>query len=407
MIPVIFRVPGLGWDLPGYGLALMIGFLLSVMWAARRAERSRGDPEIVLNCGFFALLGGVVGARAMYVYHYWEQFGHRGSLRETISAILDVRQGGLEVYGGFITVVILVFGYLWLTKRSIRWYLDIIAPSAALGMAIGRIGCFLNGCCHGGVCDLPWAVRFPFGSPAAAQQWTDLKPGAGLPQQLLVFPDKGVYPNGLAATPIPREILINSPKQIEATHQAALKVKADRAKLVAQIAQTSAAEQKKQLQAELDTQDKQQSAAVSSLAGLGCAAPPLLTVRQMEKYGLRADELRALAALYPSLPVHPTQLYSTITLGLLAALLSALYWRRTRDGQVICTLLLIEPWTRWMLEILRADNPVDTLGTFTVSQFLGICLSVVGLLGLLALRKLPPRSARAVLWEPPAVKAPR
>jgi phosphatidylglycerol:prolipoprotein diacylglycerol transferase len=404
MIPVIFRVPGLGWDVPGYGLALMIGFLLSVMWAARRAERSGADPEVVLNCGFFALLGGVFGARAMYVYHYWEQFGHRGNLRETISAILDVRQGGLEVYGGFITVVILVFGYLWLTKRSIRWYLDIIAPSAALGMAIGRIGCYLNGCCHGGLCDLPWAVRFPYGSPASTQQWADLKPGAGLPQQLLVFPDSGVFSNGLAATPVPREILINSPKQIEATHQADLKLKADKAELLARIAQTSDAEQKKRLQAKLDAHDKQESAAVSTLAGLGCAAPPVMTVRQMEKYGLNAGELRALAQEHPSLPVHPAQVYSTITLGLLAALLSALYRRRTRDGQVIFTLLLIEPWTRWALEILRADNPVDTLGTFTVSQFLGICLSVVGLLGLLALRKLPPRSKRAVLWEPPAAK---
>ena len=405
MLPVIFRVPWLGWDVPGYGLALMIGFLLSVVWAARRAERSGGDPEVVLNCGFFALIGGVIGARGMFVYHYWEQFSHRGSLREIISGILDVRQGGLEVYGGFITVVILVFGYLWLTKRSIRWYLDIIAPSAALGMSLGRIGCLLNGCCHGGVCDLPWAVRFPYGSPAQVQQWTDLKPGAGLPQQLIAFSDVGVYANGLAAVPLPREILINSPQQIEATHAAELKFRAQRAELLTQLAAATDPQQKTQLQAKLAALEKGEAGVVGKLAGLGCATAPLIGARQMDKYGLTAEELRALAAKYPSLPVHPTQAYSTITLGLLAALLSALYWRRTRDGQVICVLLLIEPWTRWTLEVLRADNPVDTLGEFTVSQFLGICLSVIGLLGLLLLKKLPRRSPRAVLWVPPTAKS--
>ncbi len=63
-------------------------------------------------------------------------------------------------------------------------------------------------------------------------------------------------------------------------------------------------------------------------------------------------------------------------------------------------MLLIEPWTRWLLEMLRADNPID-VGPLTISQFLGLCLSVAGLIGLFALRRLPARSRRAVWWEPP------
>jgi len=109
MMPVIWKVPGVGIEIPGYGLMLMMGFMLSIMWAARRAERSGANPDVVLNCGFLALLGGVVGSRAMYVAHYWDQFGYRGSLGQVIFAILDVRKGGLEVYGGFIAVVLLVF----------------------------------------------------------------------------------------------------------------------------------------------------------------------------------------------------------------------------------------------------------------------------------------------------------
>jgi phosphatidylglycerol:prolipoprotein diacylglycerol transferase len=388
MIPVIWKIPGLGFEIPGYGLALMIGFLASIWWAARRAERSGANPDVILNCGFLALFGGVIGSRAMYVWHYWDQFAQRGSLARLLWAIVDVRKGGLEVYGGFILVVVLVLLYLWRYHHSIRWYLDIVAPSAALGMAIGRIGCFLNGCCYGGVCDLPWAVRFPYGSGAAHQQWADREPGAGLPQELLIFSSKGMFADGSAAYPIPRESLRASDRELAAAEQAAKQALEKATGLQAQAEQTSDAGRKQHLLAQAQS------------AELGAAQ--YFDIRAlMKRYHLSAADLRALARKHPSLPVHPTELYSTITLGLLAALLSTVYWRRTRDGQVVCTMLLVEPWTRWLLEIVRADNPVDTLGGFTISQFLAICLSAAGLIGLLALRSLPPRSPRAVWWEPP------
>ncbi len=347
MLPVIWKIPWIGLEIPGYGLALMIGFLLAIMWATRRAERSGADPDVIINCGFLALFGGVIGARAMYVAHYWRDFASHGSPLQVLWAIIDVRKGGLEVYGGFIAVVVLVLAYLHRRRLSIRWYLDIIAPSAALGMAIGRIGCFLNGCCFGGVCDLPWAVRFPYGSPVQRQQWAEHRPGAGLPAELLVFSPQGILSDGTAAYPISRESLRATDREIETRPGQYYDIRT-----------------------------------------------------QMKKYHLSAAELRALASQYRSLPVHPAQLYSTITLGLLALLLNAVYWRRTRDGQVICTMLLIEPWTRWTLELVRADNPVDTLGRFTISQFLAICLSLAGLVGLLVLHSRPARSPRAKRWQP-------
>ena len=352
MIPVMFKIPGIGLEIPGYGVALMVGFLLSIMWAVRRAERSGADPDVVLNCGFIALFGGILGSRVMYVVHYWEQFTG-GTPLQVFLRLLDVRKGGLEVYGGFITVVVGVLLYLWIRRYSIRWYLDILAPSAALGMSIGRIGCFFNGCCFGGVTDLPCAVRFPYGSPAQLQQWLDRSPGAGLPEEFLVFSSRGVYPDGSAVFPISRESIRATDQEIAAQPATSIK------------------------HSDIRT--------------------------QMKHYNLSAADLRALAKQYRSLPVHPTQLYSAFNLGLLAALLSAVYWRRTRDGQVICTMLLIEPWTRWMLERLRADNPVDvnTLGGITISQFLAICLSAAGLIGFIILHRQTPRSPYAKLWQPP------
>ncbi len=68
---------------------------------------------------------------------------------------------------------------------------DATAPAVAIGAAVGRIGCFLNGCCHGAVCELPWAVRFPAGSHAWVRQ---LNAGLLRPEDALSLP---VHPTQL------------------------------------------------------------------------------------------------------------------------------------------------------------------------------------------------------------------
>jgi len=129
-----------------YGFMLMIGFLGGTWWAARRATRVKCDPDMVVNLGFIALVASVVGSRIFYVVHYWdEHFAGRG-----FRAIIDITQGGLEFYGGFIGAMIALLAYMKLRKLSIRLYLDIVTPSLMFGMAMARIGCFLNGCCWAG-----------------------------------------------------------------------------------------------------------------------------------------------------------------------------------------------------------------------------------------------------------------
>ena len=78
MNPFLFEIPVVGWTVKGYGLMLMIGFLLSVWLASRRAMKCKADPDIVLNVGFVALVCGVIGARLWYfVQYYSERFAHR------------------------------------------------------------------------------------------------------------------------------------------------------------------------------------------------------------------------------------------------------------------------------------------------------------------------------------------
>jgi len=387
MMPVIFRIPLINWYVPGYGLALTLGFLLSVVWAVRRAVKSGANPDVVLNCAFIALVGGVVGSRIMYVAHFWDQFSYRGNWLSILMAILDVRQGGLVVYGGFLAAMVGILIYLGFWRHSIRWYLDILAPSTALGMGLGRIGCFLNGCCWGAPSDLPWAVRFPFGSNAAIQQWHDGVPGAELPKELIYLPPGGIGVDGQAAEPLPRELLWVRAADVEKVGE--LYTRHARAKT-----------------------DAERAAIERQYARIGCCLPNAANLTSiylaMKTHGLSLEELRRLARQFPSQPVHPVQLYSTVALVLLAMLLNAAYWRRTRDGQIACTLLMVEPWSRFVLEFIRVDE-APVLGPLTWSQVLALPISVVGLMGLLALRWLPPRSPRARLWEPspPAGKPPR
>lgn len=108
----------------------------------------------------------MIGARAFYFVQHPEAFHEPSDLFRTW-------QGGNVFYGcilGGLTGSILY----WLRRPFPFWRMaDAVAPAVAVGAALGRIGCFLNGCCHGAVCDVPWAVRFPAGSHAWARQVND------------------------------------------------------------------------------------------------------------------------------------------------------------------------------------------------------------------------------------------
>ncbi len=72
MHPELFHLPIVGFSLKTYGFCLMVGFLTAVWLAMRRAQRVKANPDTVLDISFFALVFGVIGARAFYVIHYWQ-----------------------------------------------------------------------------------------------------------------------------------------------------------------------------------------------------------------------------------------------------------------------------------------------------------------------------------------------
>lgn len=347
MKPVLFHLPFVGWGVKGYGLMLMIGFLLAVWVATRRAAKVRANPDIVLNVGFVALICGVIGARLFYYIHYFPSYyAHQP---HPFLAILNVTRGGLTFYGGFIGGLLGILLYLLKKRVSLRLYLDILAPSLVLGLAFGRVGCFLNGCCFGDVCAdqadrarLPWAITFPYASPAHSLHWQHLQ--TTVPKELVVVHDVGL------ASLIRRENIYfpPTPKQLS------------------------------------NPKDKAKYADL---------------IHQANIYGKTTDQIAQLARQYRSLPVQPTQIYSSINAFMIAGVLSLIFAYRRRHGVVVCWTFILYGISRILLEAIRT-NPHDVFG-LTISQAVSVVMIGIGLLLLAIFRTLPLASKRAVPFIPP------
>jgi prolipoprotein diacylglyceryltransferase len=130
---------------------------------------------------------------------------------------------------------------------------------------------------------------------------------------------------------------------------------------------------------------------------------PLLS--QARRFGISIDALTALARAreYRSLPVHPAQLYASLDGFLLAALLSMIFYRRKRHGVVFGWLLLLYPVCRIAEEIIRVDNPHDTVG-LTISQFISVLILIGGVVWMVAVHRMPLRSPKAVPYVPPPLE---
>lgn len=392
MHPELFSLPG-GFTVKTYGFCLMIGFLSAVWLAMRRAVRVKADPDCVLDISFLCLLFGVGGARAFYVIHYWTpQFADASN---KFLAVIDITEGGLEFLGGFIGATIATVVYAYLKKQSLRLYLDIMAPGAMWGLAFGRLGCFFNGCCFGGVCETPhthearyeWVVRFPFASPAHWEEWSQRQ--VTVPAELITTSKEAfkpwLVPDSLLSMPVEKR-----QGMVRKLHD--LKDEWGRAQ-----AESPGSPETKKLEAAVAAAVKKFDAHQKELASLIHAQQFPSRVEPSRRTSV--SELEHLASNYQSLAVHPTQLYAAINAILLSAFLSALFYVRKRHGVVIVMLLVLYPIQRTIEELIRVDNPHD-VGGLTISQFIGLVLFLFGIAALLYLyKKLPERSPHAVPVE--------
>jgi phosphatidylglycerol:prolipoprotein diacylglycerol transferase len=137
-----------------YGLLLALAYLFGLQMAVWRAKARGIDGSKILDLGVGVILAALVGAKLMLLVIDFDYFSSHP--RELLSL---ARSGGV-FYGGLILATLVA---VWQVRRLHLpvWPTgDIIAPGIALGHVVGRLGCFLGGCCYGRETDLPWAVTF-------------------------------------------------------------------------------------------------------------------------------------------------------------------------------------------------------------------------------------------------------
>jgi phosphatidylglycerol:prolipoprotein diacylglycerol transferase len=327
MHPELFKIPFTELTVKSYGLMIVIGFLLAV-WLIRYLSRDiTPNPQMITNAALYSLIAGVTGARVFYVLHYFDRF------KDDVLSIFFIWDGGFELLGGVILAIFVIFIYLYYHKLPIRQYLDILAIALLLALAVGRIGCFLAGCCYGKPAGVLWAVRFPYGSYAYYSQIESdpkrnrAEPYFKLPEDFFGYTDGPLKPfNDLT--------------------------------------------------------------------------------EEQKKYLVDKDIKR-------SLPVHPTQLYSSAAAATNSFLLY-LFWRRsqkaqkagrrrllTNPGSTFALMFILYGFVRFFIEFLRDDNPFEyswwaIYKGGTISQNLCIYLFIFGWVLMIIFQKMKQTSFEKV-----------
>lgn len=201
MFPTIIEV--FGEPLSSYFTLLLLGFALATFLAARRAEATGLDREVMIDVGLYSLIWGVIGGRVLHVFadgHFWNYVyacvdpskvvwrvteaqcaeaegawdvaaGVCHASSRNCFAAFEFWRGGLAYYGGLIAA--LAFGLYFMKKERfpVGKGADFVASGIALGLFYGRMGCFLGGCCFGAPHAGHLGLSFPGWSPASEEQW--------------------------------------------------------------------------------------------------------------------------------------------------------------------------------------------------------------------------------------------
>jgi phosphatidylglycerol:prolipoprotein diacylglycerol transferase len=316
----------------GFGFMLVIAIFLCIWLTGRRAQKQGIAKEFIQDLAFFIIIGGIVGARVVFMVQYGLPISH----------FLNFWEGGLVWYGALLGGVAGYFAarfyYAKFGKLNLStWKLgDIIAPALAVGLCLGRVGCLLNGCCYGGVaCTQCPGIHFPAGSFA----WRPLV-------------QQG-YQAAAGFTLAPEDADLKKPPVVGAVDASS------------DAARAGLEPGDRIVQA--DGQDMLSAVQLSHYLAYdlhwerGGPTDLRLTVeRQGKEVELPAFRPRTLG-------LYPTQVFESISMVLLFLLLTAYYPFRRHDGEVFLLFLTLYPVHRFLNEMLRNDTEPVALG-MTLSQ---------------------------------------
>ncbi|MGN6391878.1 MAG: prolipoprotein diacylglyceryl transferase [Gemmatimonadales bacterium] len=150
--PFKIPLPFFPYELTGYGLMMMVAFLVGGWLIALELKRRGLLEEYSADIIAAAVVGGIIGAKLWYV-----------ALTRDPGTLFE--RGGFVWYGGFLggTAAVILNG--WRLRVPVRWTMHVVAPALAASYALGRVGCFLVNDDYGRPTSLPWGVKFPQGLP--------------------------------------------------------------------------------------------------------------------------------------------------------------------------------------------------------------------------------------------------
>jgi prolipoprotein diacylglyceryltransferase len=349
LLPFVLKhVAGMTESIPiyGYGAMLFVAFVFCVLLAARLGKREGIDPKHIQDLAIWIFIFGIIGARLTYMIQYGEP----------LSKFIMIWDGGLVFYGSAIGGAVGYFFAYFLVLRKYHissWKMaDVIAPCAALGLALGRVGCLLNGCCYGNVaCAECPAIHFPLSAP-------------------------------------PRfEMTLRG-------YQTAAGFTIVGERRVGAVEPSSAAER-----AGLHPGDEiQKINGKDVLPGEGI--PANLSERGKNDLQLTVkhrDGGEDIIDFRPyTIGLHPTQIYESVSMLLLTFLLLSFYPFKRHDGILMVIFMIGYAVHRFLNEMLRTDT-APVAFDMTLSQNISILVLIAGILmGIIVLRRSPPTPAPTI-----------
>jgi prolipoprotein diacylglyceryltransferase len=384
MMQVIWRIPiRTNWapdgiPIYGFGLMLFFAFILCTWLAGKRGEREGIRKETIQDLAIWIFLGGLLGARTTYLLQEPHPFA--GGVWEFIKRLPRIWDGGIILYGSILGGLAgYAIAWLFIYRKqglSTRRLADAVAPSIALGLALGRLGCFLNGCCYGQVACadcVVYPVTFPMSAP---------------PREILV--DQGYQtaagftlapslPQGVKEGAQVRQVDPDSPAWAAGLRPGSI---------IVAVFHGEGKDEKR-----LPVIHAADLTTYFSL-GTGEKNWPRGQSKLKLEYLPEAGAEPVVVTFTPrTLGLYPTQLYEVVSMALLFLLLLAYYPFRRNPGQVMAVLMIGYGIHRYLNEILRDDprpKDLESIGSY-------VCVAIGVVLWLWLWRKAP---------DPPVTLAP-
>jgi phosphatidylglycerol:prolipoprotein diacylglycerol transferase len=343
-----------GLPIYGFGMMLFLAFLVCTWLASRRAESEGVAAEQVQDVAIWLFIGGLIGARITFL-----RAEKNMSFAEMVHEFYKIWDGGIVLYGSVLGgLIAYLIAYLFVFRKhglSTLKLADILAPSIAVGLCLGRFGCFLNGCCYGQVacptCPV-YAVHFPMSAPAR----------------------EGLVEQGYQ-TPAGFTLARQQPRDIGARVG-----KVDPRSLAYEVGLRDGDLILRVNDCDIEARDFEEGNRI--ILPVDMLARCLIyhwprgetQLRLKIKHAANGAEEELPPIAPRTLGLHPTQLYEVVSMALLFLVLMAYYPLRRRPGQVMAVLMAGYGIHRYLNELLRDDPRPQGL-----ESYVSIVLVVTGI----------------------------